>query len=77
MGRLNLNFQAPPYGVAFMNPWNMPKYPIQTWNSKMDFKVLKQAIFWLKFLKTQFLNFWLNLSEILVRQQKIVLKVGF
>ena len=23
-GRVNLNFQATPYGVAFLNPWNHP-----------------------------------------------------
>ena len=27
-GRLNLNFQARLYGVAFLNSWNMIKYPI-------------------------------------------------
>ena len=63
-GRLNLNFQAHPYGVAFLNPSNMPKYPIKTLNSKINFRALKRAnffvIFWLNFLKTQFLNFWQN-----------------
>ena len=28
-GQLNLNFQAHPYGVAFLNPLNLPKYPIK------------------------------------------------
>ena len=52
-GRLNLNFQAHPYGVAFLNPWNMPKYPIKTLNSKIDFKAMKRAKI-LSFLKKIF-----------------------
>ena len=43
-GRLNLNFQANPYGVAFLNPWNMLKYPILTLNSKIDFNTLKSKL---------------------------------
>ena len=54
-GRLNLNFQAHPYGVAFLNPWNMPKYPIKTLNSKIDFKALKRANF-LSFFDKNILN---------------------
>ena len=44
-GWVNLNFLAPPYGVAFLNPWNMSKYPILSLNSKIDFKALKRAYF--------------------------------
>ena len=35
-GGLNLNFQEHLRGVAFLNPWNMPKYPMNTLNSKID-----------------------------------------
>ena len=44
-GRFNLNFLAPTYGSAFLNPWNMSKYPIMSLNSKIDFRALKRAIF--------------------------------
>ena len=44
-GWLNLNFQAHPYGVTFLNPWNMPKYPIKTLNLKIDIKALNRAIY--------------------------------
>ena len=44
-GWVNVNFLAPPYEVAFLNPWNMSKYPILSLNSKIDFKALKWAYF--------------------------------
>ena len=59
-GRLNLNFQAHPYGMASLNPWNMPKNPIKTLNSKIDFKALNRAIFChflIEILKTMIFEF--------------------
>ena len=65
-GRFNLNFQAHPYGVTFLNPWNMPKYPIKHWIQKLILRPWNEhsnLIFWLKFLKIQILNFWLNFER--------------
>ena len=38
-GRVNLNFLAPPYGVAFLNPWNMPNKILASLNSKIKFEI--------------------------------------
>ena len=38
-GRVNLNFLAPPYGVAFLNPWNKPNKIWTLLNSKIKFEI--------------------------------------
>ena len=53
-------FQAHLYGVAFLNPWNSKfnsKFNLRPWTEQFF------AIFWLKFLKPWFLNFWLNFER--------------
>ena len=47
------------------------QYTIQTLNSKIDFMALK----WLNFLKTQFLNFWLNFECNFIATQKSCKKI--
>ena len=36
---VNLNFQAHPYGVAFLNPWNIPNKISESLNLKMKFEI--------------------------------------
>ena len=38
-GRVNLNFLALPYGVAFFNPWNIPNKIWESLNSKIKFEI--------------------------------------
>ena len=79
--RVNLNFLAPPHGVALLNPWNMSKYPILSLNSKIDFRALKRANCLSFFDKNQKYfksNFWISgwiLNEILLQHQKMVHKL--
>ena len=38
-GWVNLNFLVPPYGVAFLNPWNTPNKIWASLNSKIKFEI--------------------------------------
>ena len=46
-GRVNLNFLVPPYGVPFLNPWNMPNKIWASLNSKIKFwNSLHKLVVW-------------------------------
>ena len=53
-GRINLNFLAHSCGTAVIILGDLLKYPIKTFNSKIDFKPLKRARIWSFFDKKYF-----------------------